>query len=141
MRASERPPVDDTLFEPTDEPWQPFTTNVEAPTPVDRIQSGDIALRPADVELGGQETWAVRAEVERDWYVVLDELIDDRAVLVISAWPVVDGRGAPIFPEPEGELGALLVDIAEVVDAARRAAHQVERPLRIGDTFLVRSTE
>lgn len=79
-------------------------------------------------------------------YVVVDELEDDVAVLIVEDWPIVDERGRRRFPGRDDRLHVavsaealrqLLTHYREtVVDVLRvDAAAVAERPLRVGDAF------
>jgi hypothetical protein len=73
-----------------------------------------------------------------DWYVTVDERVGAVLGVVATPWPTVNRTGALSF---EGSIEAGWLDwgeLQETVDGFRRGAGQVERPLRIGDTFWVR---
>ena len=75
-----------------------------------------------------------------DAYVVVDEIVADRVGLVASPWPNVDEAGRLRFRK----VGAVQrrtyarERIQGVLDRLRRSKGQIERPLRVGDTFWVR---
>jgi len=75
-----------------------------------------------------------------DHYVVVDEIIDEHVRLVASPWPLVDEDERLTFPEEGSILPSPfdLDDLQAYVDARRAGHGQVQRPLRIGDAFLVR---
>jgi hypothetical protein len=90
------------------------------------------------------ELWLARSDAPpypeaADYYVVVDERIESTIRLSVASWPRLDQAGrlsferhyAPVFVD-EGRLLA-------VVNAHRRQTGQLERVLRVGDTFLVRS--
>jgi hypothetical protein len=96
-----------------------------------------------------------RLKPKEDWsdvrYIVVDELQEGIAGLVVSPWPVVDGRGRLVFGDeeasmrvavPSATLLALLEQervpvVQKTVDDATLQQLQV-RELRIGDTFAAR---
>jgi hypothetical protein len=75
-----------------------------------------------------------------DAYVVVDEIIDLDVRLVSAPWPDVDEAGRLRFQETGTELepDLLLPGIEDLINAQREGLGQVTRPLRVGDTFLVR---
>lgn len=97
-------------------PWQPLT----------------MATAPA----GRSVEWATLS------YIVVDELTDDNAGLIVADWPVLDRRGRLRFPGLSWRVGATqqALDrfLAEhrVVTAQTAEPESVRRrPLRIGDAF------
>lgn len=67
-------------------------------------------------------------------YLVVDEIIDGRALLQVSPWPVVDGRGRLRFPGLDNSY-VVGTDAARFVDGVIRQPDEPSRPLRIGDVF------
>lgn len=134
MRAAEREPPSRPEVAVSGESWQPEITNT---TEEGAAQVPDL-LTPVDRQLQGRRAWLVRADRERDWYAVVDELIDQRAVLVLSPWPKVDNRFAPVFDEDDRETAQPVGELRRVVDEHRGRLGQVPRNIRIGDAFLVR---
>lgn len=81
---------------------------------------------------------------EDDDYVVVDDRADGTLVLVVSAWPSMDGAGRLVFPSFEGARRTVAVDehdFAPVATAARAAAGAPERETRVGDAFRARGTD
>ena len=79
-----------------------------------------------------------------DAYVVVDDLDEGLAVLVVSPWPVADDYGRARFTGPESfQLGVDREAFEELVRRARlehvgdtdEDRARAERPLRIGDVF------
>jgi hypothetical protein len=120
-----------------------------APTPGGGDAGTDLgALEPwRPAALGGIEPEVLR----RSSYLVVDELQEGVAVLVVSPWPVVDERGRMRFGGEEGRVrvavgaGALEALLAErrvpVVDGALapEVATQLRvRPVEVGDVFAAR---
>lgn len=98
------------------------------------------------------EGWAEGVEPrDSDWYVVVDELMDGTAVLAYARWPRLDEVGRLSFGDEGTDarraLGMPEDRLQKVVDAARRGSSPdddpavVERPLRVGDTFLAHGIE
>lgn len=98
------------------------------------------------------DEWAERIEPgESDWYAVVDELMDGTAVVAYAPWPHLDEVGRLHFGEAATDsrhaLGISEERLQALVDEARRASSEsddpavVERPLRVGDAFLVRRIE
>ncbi len=86
---------------------------------------------------------------EGDGYVVIDDLADGRVVLTSAPWPHLDGVGRLTFLDEPEDLHMRVDDdesrLQEVLNTKRGAFAKtledlavIERPLRIGDTFLVR---
>lgn len=81
-----------------------------------------------------------------DWYVVVDDLFDDVAVLAYVRWPRLDAVGRLYFGTAAGEVASSTAipapELQELVNAHRTARNPdpevAARPLRIGDAFLVR---
>ena len=82
----------------------------------------------------------VFAPAADDRYAVVDDIEEERAVVVLSPWPQVDDRGHLVFSDEATSRDHSLGDLQAVVDSQRRAAGQPapDRPLRIGDVFWVR---
>ena len=71
-----------------------------------------------------------------DYYVTVDERVENTIGVVFAWWPAVDEYGL-VFPgQPEAawfDAG----DLQSTIDGFRRQAGEMLRPLRIGDTFWV----
>ena len=67
-------------------------------------------------------------------YIVIDEVVDGMAGLVVSEWPAADGLGRLRFDHPEREL-----EIAVPIERLRAEVYEHEQALRreprIGDVF------
>ena len=112
----------------------------------------DESARSASEEVWVPEGWPEDVQPgESDWYAVVDELMDGTVVLAYAPWPHLDEVGRLAFGD-EATDARHVVSISEVrlqaiVDEARRESSLdddpavVERPLRVGDAFLVRSIE
>jgi hypothetical protein len=109
------------------------------------------AQRPAPPKEGTSGPWnpkpirpdgePVDADVAPgDSYVVVDEIIDLDVRLVSAPWPEVDEAGRLRFEGTGTELepDLQLPGIEDLVNAQRERLGQVTRPLRVGDTFLIR---
>lgn len=72
-------------------------------------------------------------------YVVVDDLDDDLAILVVAPWPRRDPHGRLVFGDPDQrDTVAMPADLFHRAVAAARATAQApapDRPLRIGDAF------
>lgn len=79
---------------------------------------------------------------DMDRYVVVDDIDDDLVVLVVAPWPDQDPDGRLTFGDParRDTWSMPATRFHDRVTAARLATQQEapDRPLRIGDTFLVR---
>jgi hypothetical protein len=111
------------------------------PVPVERGRPSERLWRP---DLAGQMT---DAELPPGWeptpddaYVVIDELSDGTAVLVVAPWPNLDGAGRLAFPMDAGpkEVAIAEADLRKIANAHRQRAGQVPRDVRVGDAFWVR---
>lgn len=87
-----------------------------------------------------------RGKPGRLWYAVVDDITEDpdgAVLLEIAGWPAVDGHGRLVFgagtnPDVQDEsLGVDRRDLQEVLDEARDETGQAQRPIRIGDTFMI----
>lgn len=118
----------------------------------DQRVATDESARSASERRWVPEGWAEGAEPsDSDWYAVVDELMDGTAVLAYAAWPRLDEVGRLAFgdeaTDAEQTVSVPVERLQAIVDAARRAASAdddpavVERPLRVGDAFLVRTIE
>lgn len=72
-------------------------------------------------------------------YLVVDDILEESVSLVLSEWPVVDGKGRLRFPERPFTLGANRQSLEEYLARHRRPRANRDRPLRIGDVFAVRA--
>ena len=70
---------------------------------------------------------------DNDRYVIVEELIDERAVMRVTPWPVVDSKGRLRFPRRDVAFVSQTAATAwrELADRSR----EVSRPLRVGDVF------
>jgi hypothetical protein len=74
-----------------------------------------------------------------DWYVVVDEMVEERVRLVVAPWPRVDRDGRLYFEDLGRRRGPYTTSsLQRLVDRHRARQGQVQRPLRVGDAFLVR---
>jgi hypothetical protein len=73
-----------------------------------------------------------------DRYVVLDDRDGADLLLVQSEWPRVAGDGWVVFAERLQRRSAQLQHLQRTLDEFRSGWGQVQRPLRVGDAFLVR---
>jgi hypothetical protein len=80
-------------------------------------------------------------EFEHWTYVVLEEIVDNVALLRRWPWPVVDGRGRLLWPGgAEHDTDAIAVDL-QLLEVQLYTPNGIERQPRCGDTFAVpRST-
>jgi hypothetical protein len=73
-----------------------------------------------------------------DAYVAVDELLEDRIRLVVAPWPLLD-QDERLHLENLGRMLACAPRTLQTLVDRHRARHgQVQRPLRVGDVFLVR---
>ena len=81
-----------------------------------------------------------RRAFKDDNYVVVEDIDDGRVVFEISSWPQVDRGGRLHFEGEPSELYDDLTVAQEVIDQARAADGVTgsDRPLRVGDVFLVK---
>jgi hypothetical protein len=74
-----------------------------------------------------------------DAYVVVDELLEERVRLVVAPWPRLDRDGRLHFEDLGRRRGPYApATLQALVDRHRAEQGQVQRPLRVGDAFLVR---
>jgi hypothetical protein len=74
-----------------------------------------------------------------DAYVVVDEIVEERVRLVVAAWPRLDREGRLHFDDLGRRLGPYAPETLQaLIDRHRAQQEQVQRPLRVGDAFLVR---
>lgn len=74
-----------------------------------------------------------------DSYVVVDEIVEERVRLVVAAWPRVDRDGRLHFEDLGRRRGPYAPrTLQALIDRYRARQGQVQRPLRVGDAFLVR---
>lgn len=110
---------------------------------------------PASPEEPVQQLWLQDqpphgfAPERSDAYVVVDDRSDNRIVLSCAPWPHLDAVGRLFFPDPSSEFierfalseerfQRILNEHRRRVEAEVEAEAVIERPLRIGDAFLVR---
>ncbi len=91
----------------------------------------DRIWRPSEIDIDPERT---------DKYAAIDELSDGVIILSASDWPIVDMGGRLRFP---GETLAIAVEEPDLRDAVFRFREERrdaawDRPLRIGDVFLLR---
>jgi hypothetical protein len=92
---------------------------------------------PVVKDAGGQR---MRVELQvGDAYVVVDEIVEERARLVVAPWPRLDREGRLHFEDLGRRLGPYAPSTLQaLIDRHRARQGQVQRPLRVGDAFLVR---
>lgn len=73
-----------------------------------------------------------------DRYVVVDERDDGILVLVVASWPKLDLLGRLVFKGRKTTVTVSEAELTAVLERRRRRSDQLQRPLRIGDAFLVR---
>jgi hypothetical protein len=74
-----------------------------------------------------------------DAYVVVDEMVEERVRLVVAAWPRLDRDGRLYFEDLGRRVGPYAPrSLQAQIDRHRVQQGQVQRPLRVGDAFLVR---
>jgi hypothetical protein len=74
-----------------------------------------------------------------DAYVVVDEVLEERVRLVVAPWPRLDREGRLHFEDLGRRSGPYApTTLQALVDRHRAGQGQVQRPLRVGDAFLVR---
>lgn len=117
MQGEQRARVEKTELEPRNRLWQPYT--VHGPD--------------------GEERQPRRA-FRDDRYVVVEDIDDDRVVFEISSWPRIDNGGRLHFEGDPEELYDDLTAAQQAIDEARREDGLTgpDRPLRVGDVFVVR---
>lgn len=115
MRSEQRPAMDPSWFELTDQLWEPT------------VQRED----------GTTVNLSARAD---DRYVVVDEIVEAVVRLVGAPWPVLDRGKRLRFNKGRRNRSVVPIRTLESVMRAHRSSrNQVDRPIRIGDTFWVRS--
>ena len=104
----------------------------KTPVPTDRDTKARPWVPPSLQTLSDR----VRTE-EHAKYVVVDDLDDDLAVLVVAPWPTQDAYGRLTFGDRRHTASVPATDFHGRVAAARRKSGQdaADRPLRIGDAF------
>jgi len=115
VKYSQRASVPKESFSPTDQLWQPEL----------RLEDGTI----------------LKVEPKaRDYFVVVDEIVDEKVRLVESAWPTVDVGERLAFVDAGSEVADAirLETLQTLVDRLRTPQKQVARPIRVGDAFLIR---
>lgn len=115
VRYEQRPRMDQAWFAQTDRLWSPL------------------------VQLREGETFGV-SPMDKDRYVVVDEIVEGVVRLVGAPWPRLDRGGRLRFGKGRhhSRKSVSLEKLQEVVDAHRSRSGQLLRPIRIGDAFLVR---
>jgi hypothetical protein len=96
------------------------------------------AMPPGSSVPWAPEDLPVAADEVGGWtYVVLEEIVDDVAVLRRWPWPVVDPLGRLLWTDgAEHDTDSIAVDL-ELLKAQLYAANEIEREPRCGDTFAV----
>lgn len=117
MQGEQRVRVDEGEFAPQDRLWQPFT--VHGP-------EGDRRRR--------------RRAFQDDNYVVIEDIDDRRVVFEVSSWPRIDNGGRLHFEGDPYELYEDQATAQTAINEARLADAVTgpDRPLRVGDAFLVK---
>jgi hypothetical protein len=94
-----------------------------------------VAWCPEDLQVAPDELLA-------HWnYVVLEEIVDERALLRRWPWPVVDQRGRLVWPDDsDQDTTAATIDV-DVLRAQLYRANGLERTPRIGDVFAVQDVQ
>ena len=94
------------------------------------------AMPPGTAVFWAPEDLPITADELDSWsYVVLEEIVDDLALLRRWPWPVVDPLGRLLWPDAaEHEQDAAAVDL-ELLKAQLYDANRIERAPRCGDTF------
>jgi len=93
--------------------------------------------RPVQTPLASRE----QAPAETDRYVVIDRIDDDVVTLAVAPWPTIDpDTGRLRFDGPGGrDVRVVAREALQArVDRARSGQPDADRPLRVGDVFLVR---
>jgi hypothetical protein len=96
------------------------------------------AMPPGSSVPWAPEDLPIAADDLARWsYVVLEEIVDDIAVLRRWPWPVVDPLGRLLWPDgAEHESNAIAVDV-ELLTAQLYTPNKIQRQPRCGDTFAV----
>jgi hypothetical protein len=117
VKAEQRVTKSAAAFKPLGEFWIPYTVH------------GTKGGRRGRVEIQAD-----------DRYVSVDDVAGGIVVLDVSAWPLLDREGRLYWDTDPFELVMSHVDAQAIVDAARRDARITapDRPIRVGDAFLVR---
>ena len=109
-----------------------------------RIKRRDESFRPTKrwwipaVNDASGERMAVEPRAG-DAYVVVDEILEERVRLVVAAWPRLDRDGRLHFEDLGRRRGPYAPRTLQALNDRHRAQQrQVQRPLRVGDAFLVR---
>jgi hypothetical protein len=104
----------DQSFHPTGRWWTPVVNDAEGKRMPVQPQAGDA-------------------------YVAVDEILEDRVRLVVAPWPRLDRDRRLHFEDLGRRLGPYVPrTLQALVDRHRAQQGQVQRPLRVGDAFLVR---
>jgi hypothetical protein len=97
------------------------------------------AMPPGSSVPWAPEDLPVHAEDLGTWnYVVVEEIVDDIAVLRRWPWPVVDPLGRLLWPDgAEHDTNEIAVDL-ELLRVQLYTSNKIQRQPRCGDTFAVR---
>ena len=117
MQAEQRAPKTAEAFEPVEQAWVPYTIHGAK---------------------GGKRT---KVEVQPDdRYASVDDVADGAVVFDVSDWPRLDREGRLYWETDPFELVVSEGDAQSIVDAGRDEAGITapDRPIRVGDAFLIR---
>ena len=92
---------------------------------------------PEDGTSSAESEPSIPEPLPTDQYVTVDERVEGVIGVVAADWPTIDAAGLRFG----GEISEAWFDQADLqaaVDRLRRDADQLDRPLRIGDSFWVR---
>jgi hypothetical protein len=117
VQAEQRALKTAEAFEPVDQAWVPFTVHGAA---------------------GGRRMKVKVAPDDR--YACVDDVADGAVVFVVSDWPCLDREGRLYWETDPVEVVGADGEVQAIVDAARADAGITapDRPIRVGDAFLVR---
>jgi hypothetical protein len=118
VQARQRVVKTKEAFDPGAQEWVPYTVHGA---------TGDEEPREVDVESG-------------DYYAAVDDVADGMVVLSVSDWPRLDREGRLFWNTPPVELVVSGQEAKAIVNAGRSEAGITapDRPIRVGDVFLVR---
>ena len=119
MQFEQRAPTSEESFKPSVEVWRPV-----------------VILEPDEVE-----EWLEPSGDEH--YVVVEEIVDGLVRLEVSTWPHLDQDGRLHFEGEPWSLAEPVDDLEAAVNQVRGQRLQVgaNRPLRVGDVFMVTGLE